>query len=96
MPSTNPRHDSDGNPYWVAREAETRGRRLYLDDEAFPYATSGEHDLRVERPGPLTVLWVPIVVDGPVTITPAKHRARPSWVREQATPIDAPGKEDDA
>jgi hypothetical protein len=82
------RTDLDGVPYVIAQNAETRGRRLYIDGEPFPWATSGEpgEHLRVERAGVWSVLWVPVVVDGPVTIHPARHRPRDGHVHEQATP----------
>lgn len=62
--------DANGVPYTLAESAETRGRRLYIDGEPFPYATGGGECLKVLRSGELTVLLVPIVVMGPVTITP--------------------------
>jgi hypothetical protein len=58
--------DAEGVPFTMVEHAETKGRRLYLDGEPFPYATSG--DMRVERTPGLTVVWVPVAVHGPVTI----------------------------
>ncbi len=83
--------DRDGVTFTLAERAETVGSRLYLDGELFPYATSGDHDLTVIREHGLTVLLIPVVVQGPVTITPKMYgtaaREREDRVGEQYTPL---------
>lgn len=48
--------------------AEVHDRRLYLDGQPFPYATSASIDLQVIRTEGLTTIMVPLVVHGPVTV----------------------------
>lgn len=73
------RVDADGVAYSLVETADTRGRRLYLDGEPFPYATGGGRDLQVIRSAGLTVLLVPVVVLGAVTITAKSYEETPHF-----------------